>query len=293
MPVEIQSADDMARFLTQEPLYRKAFASEALDALQPEALQADCAHCQGERTFVHSAESDPGRWRWGPSPHHAPWDEVKTSLPRLRFWGYECVKCWNAGRGFLLAQEAGPNESYLITKVGQVPPWSISVNRRLEHALGGSVEHYKRGLISLSQSYGLGACAYFRRVVEDQMNQLLGELRKLLEAQDAEAEDIAQIDKALRSTQAVDKARIAGEVCPATLRPGDRNPFLLLHDHLSTGVHTLDEEAGLEAAQEMRFCLDFVFSRMGQERAASQRFMSALDKINADRATRKAKEKGG
>ena len=54
-----------------------------------------------------------------------------------------------------------------IQKTGQYPPWLIEPTESLRAALGERLDVYKKGLINESQGYGIGAFAYYRRIVED------------------------------------------------------------------------------------------------------------------------------
>jgi hypothetical protein len=53
-------------------------------------------------------------------------------------------------------------------KVGQFPPLSIKPTNDLAKALGkGDADLYQKALINGNYSLGLGALAYFRRVIEN------------------------------------------------------------------------------------------------------------------------------
>ena len=60
-----------------------------------------------------------------------------------------------------------------MKKVGQSPAWDIVMDKELESLLGDHAYFYKSGLICESQRYGIGAFAYYRRIVEEVIDELL------------------------------------------------------------------------------------------------------------------------
>jgi len=69
---------------------------------------------------------------------------------------YRCASCNEFDRFFILKFD--PEGKYvMVMKVGQEPPWDISLDRILEKILGDQAEYYKKGLICESQGYGIGA----------------------------------------------------------------------------------------------------------------------------------------
>src|SRR5207244_740991 len=59
-------------------------------------------------------------------------------------------------------------------KWGQTPALSIAIPKEAEKALGDYADLWKKGMRSRHQGYGIGALAYFRRVVEGATGKLLG-----------------------------------------------------------------------------------------------------------------------
>ena len=72
-------------------------------------------------------------------------------------------------------------EIIYMEKIGQYPGWNIEMDKELEKMLGEHTKYYKRGLICESQSYGIGAYAYFRRITEDIIDELLESILGLVE----------------------------------------------------------------------------------------------------------------
>jgi hypothetical protein len=93
-------------------------------------------------------------------------------------------------------------------KIGQFPPYELEISEDVEEHLGDLAAFYKKGLICESQSYGIGAFAYYRRVVESIIKKLFDEAAQLLEEPDRSKfqEAIVVIEK---DKNAADKIKIA------------------------------------------------------------------------------------
>ncbi|MCW8965620.1 MAG: hypothetical protein OQK82_02890, partial [Candidatus Pacearchaeota archaeon] len=76
---------------------------------------------------------------------------------------YTCTHCHNFKRNFIIKmQEDGKME-----KIGQYPPLDIIIPKEIKSLNKKDVEEiYQRGKISENLGYGIGAFAYYRRVVE-------------------------------------------------------------------------------------------------------------------------------
>ena len=143
--------------------------------IKPEILLLYCPICRREQPF-----RDPvGKFRRAPdlskpltigsgsnpvrnasisSPEHLDsrvYDIAKRCTGCEREQAHEFV-CW---------VEVDANKKW-ARKVGQVPPWTKRLDTTFEKALGSDTQLYCRALDCISRAYGLGACAYLRRVVE-------------------------------------------------------------------------------------------------------------------------------
>ena len=90
---------------------------------------------------------------------------------------YICAHCQKFARYFFV-KVADDKKS--IMKVGQYPAWDVSTDPNIERMLGEHADYFKKGLICESQGYGIGAFAYYRRIVEEIIGQLLEDIAGLL-----------------------------------------------------------------------------------------------------------------
>lgn len=292
IPRDIDSGDpgnlselfaNVVRLLEEQPLYSrlKLPGSEFRAQIVPKRLELDCPVCATKRPFRENG------------PQHGPGIGSRpTSLAsKIYTYEYECTGCEKATTTFFVelhldALDATGNSNWM-RKVGQAPPWSIAVPADLEKELGEeATELYRRALICLSHSYGLGACTYLRRVLENHINpllQLIHDVRKQNGATDA---DLKELTDTLRSKVFDKKTEIAYRFAPASIVVDGMNPLKLIHEQLSIGVHTLNEQQCTEMALKLRAALVFVVRELRRQRDARAEFAKDLRAIAAPAITR-------
>jgi len=142
-------------------------------------------------------------------------------------------------------------------KYGQRPAWETALPKELRVLADEDQRLYRRGLTSLGQGFGLGAIAYFRRVVENNTNRLCD-----LAAEAARAEGDEQkaeaIERARDGKIAEDKLKVIADLLPAVLRAGGRNPLKELYDGYSVALHGRSDSQC--AAEALRLCTVFEYT---------------------------------
>ena len=162
------------------------------------------------------------------------------------------------------------SEEKWIRKVGQLPPYDISIPRRLEDALGNDAILYKRALICASQSFGVGACTYLRRTLENQITPLLQKVYEIRQEDGASEEELSTIRSIMERGTAEDRIKMANQVLPATVFVPGENPLELIYDRLSDGLHRRDEQECTNIAKESREALEHVFVSLSEEQQRSR-----------------------
>lgn len=249
--------ETMVEFLERAPLYmptRLCAAPRRVLNLHnanawPEALSLRCPTCSKVTSW--------NRVKSLPPPTDVPYDLGDRTF----FLLYMCALCRNERWRFLVAVKYVSEGVCTARKVGQFPSWSIAlpddVRRSVpEPALG----FYKHGVICLSQGYGVGAAAYFRRVVEEVVSVLLDLIAQnaSVDPEHPDVSTIAKVEAARANHQAEDKLRLAAEAIPEYLRRGGKNPLKHLYDAYSECVHSRSDEDSARRAVEMRAALDYV-----------------------------------
>lgn len=252
--------------LEKYPLYRK-FKYENppdLGELKKPAIHMDCPVCKSGQTFKMSNEYH--------ELFNHPNIPAEGAVVRA---AYACASCGRSLRYFFLKFD--PKGKYVM-KVGQEPPWDITPDRTLEKMLGAHAEHYKKGLICESQSYGIGAFAYYRRIVEEIIDDLLAGIADLMGDEDRERY-LEALEETKKTKVAQEKISLVKDLLPPLLRPGGMNPLSTLHEVLSEGLHMEPEERCLELAMGVREVLVFLVNQIEVTRTAASDFTKSMRRL--------------
>jgi len=267
------------KFLEEYPLYRKFRMKlpEFLRELPQVAINMRCENEDSNQTFTML------RGYLNPSLGN---DQPCVSATRQV--EYFCQSCGNYTRNFLL-EFGNDSEGNYVMKVGQAPPWDITPDAALEKMLGARSDYYRKALVCESQSYGIGAFAYYRRIVEEIIDDLLLRITDLLEND----EQKEKYQKALEQTQktkiAQDKIALVKELLPDSLRPGGMNPLSLLHEVLSEGLHGQTDNRCMQLSSDVRGVLEFLVNQTATTKLAKVTFTESMKRL-LDRHSDKAEQ---
>ena len=284
------------QFLESDPLYKSIQVELPLLRRQwPKApVNAECPTCGSSQTFNMVNDYDQK-------------DDVDKSVgvsnpPRPDSNGvrlvYRCAGCGRSHRYYLLhvvqlsvrggGGQYAPSPSKAtaaIQKIGQYPGWDISPDPELAKKLGDRVGTFRKGLICESQGFGIGAFAYYRRIVEDLIDELLEDIRQIIPPNELN-DYAAALEKAKQSKRATDKIEHVKDLLPRSLRPGGVNPLSLLHDALSQGLHALSDAECLEEASTIRDAVTILVHHVDLSRASAELFQKNVKRLLDRRATR-------
>ena len=132
---------------------------------------------------------------------------------------------------------------------------------------------------------GVGAFAYYRRVVENQKSQLLDEIIRVAEKVGAPDEMLTDLKRAKVETQFTKAVEDVKHGIPASLLVSGHNPLTLLHSALSKGIHARTDEECLALAASIRCVLADMADRLGhalKERAELDEAVNKLMKPYVD-----------
>jgi VIT1/CCC1 family predicted Fe2+/Mn2+ transporter len=126
---------------------------------------------------------------------------------------------------------------------------------------------------------GVGAFIYYRRVVENQKNRILGEIIKVSEKIGAAKEKVEKLKSAITETQFSKALDMAKDSIPESLLINGHSPILLLHSALSEGVHALTDEQCLDLAGSVRIVFGELSERLSQALKDEAELTKALSKL--------------
>lgn len=260
-------------FVESAPLYQKHKLEQMpsfFGQISPSMLLLYCPICKREQPFRKPV----GTFRKAPGMSRpASIGSSGRSPEGLKSQVYGVAKrCTGCDQAEFVSWIEVDVEMKWVRKVGQVPPWTKRVDKTLEKALGDDAELYRRALDCISRAYGLGACAYLRRVVEHQIDPLLRLIYDVHQEAGADEPKLEEIQRTIKGKNFDEKARLAYRVAPSTLIVEGTNPIKIIYDRFSVGLHSLDEETAVQVAGEIATALEYVVVELNRQRNARMQF---------------------
>ncbi|MGB7848657.1 MAG: hypothetical protein WBL63_23795 [Candidatus Acidiferrum sp.] len=227
-------------------------------------LHCDGEGCAGERRFACTSGA-----------------YLFARTAELRFLSYACKDCGKSPKTFALEiiRDKAPTSGW-VTKLGEMPPFGTHTPRRICDLIGEDYrELFLQGRRAENAGLGIGAYAYYRRIVEDQKGKFIDEIRKVAERLGASDETIKDFQEAAKEKQfknAVEKIKLA---IPPSLLINGRNPLLLLHDALSEGIHEYTDAQCLELAATIRLILTDLSEKISMALKEKAQLKEAVEKL--------------
>lgn len=255
-------------FLEEYSLFRKynlGVINRDLRTWNATPINMKCHVCQSQQTFnmtnefYHDGFSQNNIW-------------ANNRVLDLR---YLCQSCKSFERRFFVHINKELNTMY---KVGQYPEWEIKMDRNIEKTLNKHASTFRKGLVCESQGYGVGAFAYYRRITEEIIDELLDSILELIEEEHiAEYKDALEKTKSTRVTQ--EKIDLIKDLLPTILKPNGMNPLGVLHSELSEGLHAESDEACLENANHIKSILTFLINQIIQSKESARGFTESMKSL--------------
>ena len=181
--------------------------------------------------------------------------------PKVKEWKsgiavYRCRHCRSATKAFGFYVRLDDNRQTVVAyKIGEYPPFGPPTPSRVISLIGPDRELFLKGRRAENRGLGIGAFAYYRRVVENQKSRIIEEMGRVAQKLGAKPEVMSKFDAAQKETQfsaAIDRVK---DAIPESLLISGHNPLTLLHTALSQGLHAKDDNVCLELAQSIRVVL--------------------------------------
>lgn len=256
----------LKEFFEKSNLYERyptTFPKDLADIEKP-AINVYCEKCNSNQTFLMI--NDYTRSSFSP---------VTPSKGEILKFDYLCASCRTFHRVFLV--KVSDNLDHLI-KAGQYPEIDISIDKAIEKALGENRPLFRKGLICEAQGYGIGAYAYYRRIVELMIDELINDIYELIDA--SEKEEYREVLEKTKSTQHTsEKINLVKEFLPSSLRPGNRNPLGVLYGILSEGIHNKSDDECINIAKEVKFTLEYLIKQVTISKQEKKEFTESMDKL--------------
>lgn len=269
-PQHVELTDSSIKaFLETAPLYSwRAFQKPAQNrtSLGIQGVDIFCEVCQRERPF-HDM-----RARGGGSGMNSPTPVLKSGTSYLPF---TCVSCRKSTKVYLVEQEVS-DATVKLQKYGELPRAAVVRDRVLQKFLQDDRENYQKASMCLAHEYGVGAFAYFRRIVENNISRLLDLLQQEAAATGGDAVLSEALGELKKDTPMSEKIRVANHALPAHLKPDGLNPLGRLYQVLSEGVHALSDAECLAKAQAASHCLTYLVDELTTRKEHREQFKRAI-----------------
>lgn len=277
---------EIQHFLENDPLYTKSKigllgSTKEFEDLRPSVISLYCSHCDKTQPFRDPA-SDPraksGRvTNMGALVQKHIDSEKLEPLRGISHFYFRCTGCQLSE--FRCWVEVSGVECW-IQKVGQFPPWDISVSKELARALEDDTDTYKRAKICLSQGYGLAACAYLRRVLENRINHILELIYEYEKERGAPESKLSKIKSLLESKHVDEKLSHAYKYAPESVIVQGTNPLRVIYELLSRGIHNLSEDECTDSAMKLKTNLEYVLGELAREQKARRDFVTQMRTVS-------------
>ena len=179
---------------------------------------------------------------------------------------YRCSNCQSTERIFSLAAlfDEDGSTSGKCYKFGEFPEYGPPTASRLIKLIGPDRDIFLKGRRCENQGLGIGAFVYYRRVVENQKNRILGKIIEVAKKLGATADAVAELEAARAEAQFSKALANVKDSIPQMLLINGHNPLRLLHSALSDGLHGRDDAYCLEQASSVRVVLAELSERLAQ-----------------------------
>jgi hypothetical protein len=207
---------------------------------------------------------------------------------RYLFAKYVCRNCRQTVKTYAIALVADARGyGGIAWKLGELPVFGPRVPARVITLIGADRELFLSGRRAENRGLGVGAFAYYRRVVESQKGRIIQQMSKVAKKLGAAESDLKLFTLAAGETQFEKAIDIVRSAIPSALLISGRNPLTLLHKALSDGLHERTDEECLECAREIRLVLTELAERMAQVLKEESELVDAVNKLLEREAKKK------
>ena len=153
-----------------------------------------------------------------------------------------------------------------IEKVGVNPQTKLILDKTLTKYFDRETNNwYFKGKKAISENLGIGAFAYFRRIIEKELFSIVNDISKL------NSSDSARIDSLIIDYNKHGKVyplyQNIFNYLPKSLQSLGDNPLELLYKQTSQGLHNITEQECLDKAAQIDLILTFVIKKINEEKS--------------------------
>ncbi len=211
-------------------------------------LYCESPKCEGKRWF--HTKDPPETELYGIS-----WESILLN--------YECRNCGETKKRywFDVSSQNLEDGSGFVAKNGEDPPFRPYVPRGVYRIFKDDKLLFENARSEENQGKGIGAFAYYRRIVENQKNRIIDQVIKVADKEGDQdlVKDLVEAKNEISFSKAVETIK---EHIPDSIRIEGKNPLTLLHQALSKGIHAKTDEECLKLAGNIRIILSELVLRI-------------------------------
>ena len=151
-------------------------------------------------------------------------------------------------------------------KLGEWPPFGPKVSARVISILGENKDLFLMGRRAEIHGLGIGALAYYRKVVERQKNQIIDEIIRVVRRTGSSETLIVKLKSAKMEKGFTDAVELISDALPQALLIGGYNPLALMDQAISKGIYVQNDADALKLATALRRILSELAERVVRAR---------------------------
>ena len=168
-----------------------------------------------------------------------------------------------------------PDTNIYAMKVGINPPMTVWIDPKIsKHFTPNAEIWYRKGLELIGKSYGIGAYGYLRRIIETELIKIIDEIKELPESDKPAITKLLEEYKAKPFTSTIYENVF--QYLPNSLKSLGDNPFKLLYNQASEGLHGMTDEECLRRAKDIITVLDFTLMKINEEQSQLKSVKDAI-----------------
>lgn len=166
-----------------------------------------------------------------------------------------------------------------LRKFGQFPAIQRSPEKEVYNYLDSQdKEFYNRALANLSIGFGIGAYAYLRRIVENEIKRIV---RDVADLDYAGADQVRKAWLEFQSNHQMSTLIDSiSQFLPVSLKEIGNNPIKTLYQQSSGGIHDFSEQECLDKAKHIDTLLQYVIKRVSALKLEFEQVKVALKALN-------------
>lgn len=179
------------------------------------------------------------------------------------FLHYSCSNCRSRSKVFaIMARWNTIADEGEAAKLGEWPPFGPQVSLGIISILGKNKDMFLLGRRAEIQGLGIGALAYYRRVVESQKDHIINEIIKLMRRKNSPESQIEKLKSAKKEKQFKKAVELISDAIPKALLINDYNPLALLDQAMTKGSYVQKDSDALKLATAIRKILTELAERV-------------------------------